>query len=354
MSQPHPPIPEPQPHREPSADGDDAAGTGTGSTAASQAEDPRTQSILLPPSQRSEAQPESEEAGPQPGQGPHDEARPGDWQPGEWQQSATAPVPGLAGTPGPDEPVATGHPATGPIAAQSAPTQTAPAHGAQTSGAWTPSAWTPSAPTPSDQPSADRPSAPEQPGPAPDTAPTGPYQPYQPSYDTSRMTGPVDLGADVAGDPTIAEPPPATPGPATATGLPPAAPANGGRRSALSAVRDRPLLIGAGLVGLALVLLQLGLVLDFGNQSLWEVVPTWSTFATVGVVLLLVPFLAPLVGQALSARTAWRVAAGGLTALAATWVLVALPLAASDRGFWLTAALGAGAAALWLSPGRGE
>lgn len=347
MSQPHPPIPEPQPHRDPSTDGDGAAGPGTGSTAASQPEDPRTQSILLPPSQRPEAQPAQDEAGAGPGQEPHGDAQPGDWQPGEWQpgewqQSATAPVPGLAGSPGSTDPAGTGHPATGPIAAQSAPvhgtpTQDAPTHGASAAGAAS---------------ATGHPAAPGQP--APDAAATGPYEPYQPSYDTSRTTGPVDLGPGVAGDPAVAEPPPAVPGPTTATGLPPAAPAGGGRRSALSAVRDRTLLVGVGLVGLALVLLQLGLVLDFGNQSLWEVVPTWSTFATVGVVLLLVPFLAPLAGHALSARAAWRVAAGGLTALAATWVLVALPLVASDRGFWLTAALAAGAAALWLSPGRGE
>ncbi|WP_299959518.1 hypothetical protein [uncultured Modestobacter sp.] len=345
MSQPHPPIPEPQPHHDPSTDGDDTAATGTGSTAASPSEDPRTQSILLPPSQRPEAQPAQQatdqqpegdaEPGPWPGsewQG--SEGQGGDWQPGEWQQSATAPVPGPAGTTGADRPVTAGHPATGPIAAQSAPTQTTPTH---------------SSPAHSEQPSVSG-----QPTAAPETAAAQPYEPYQPSYDTSQVTAPVDLGPGVAGDPSVAEPPPAAPGPATATGLPPAAPAGGGRRSALTAVRDRTLLVGAGLVGLSLVLLQLGLVLDFGNQSLWEVVPTWSTFATVGVVLLLVPFLAPLAGQALSVRTAWRVAAGGLTALAASWVLVALPLVASDRGFWLTAALGAGAAALWLSPGRGE
>jgi hypothetical protein len=40
--------------------------------------------------------------------------------------------------------------------------------------------------------------------------------------------------------------------------------------------------------------------------------------------------------------------------IAVAWVLVALPLAASDRGFWLTAALAASGAALWSTPGRTE
>jgi hypothetical protein len=44
----------------------------------------------------------------------------------------------------------------------------------------------------------------------------------------------------------------------------------------------------------------------------------------------------------------------GLAGLTAAWVLVALPLAASDRGFWLTAAVAAAGAALWLAPGRTE
>jgi hypothetical protein len=102
---------------------------------------------------------------------------------------------------------------------------------------------------------------------------------------------------------------------------------------------------------LALVLLQVGLVPDHDTRSLWDVVPTWSAFATVATLLVLLPALAGLTGR-LPTRTAWQVGAGGLAALAVTWVLVALPLAASDRGFWLTAAVVAAGAALWLAPGR--
>jgi hypothetical protein len=101
------------------------------------------------------------------------------------------------------------------------------------------------------------------------------------------------------------------------------------------------------------VLLELGLALDYGNKSLWEVVPAWSAFATVAALVVLVAPLAALTGR-LPARRAWRAGAIGVAGLTVAWVLVALPLAASDRGFWLTAALAAAGAALWLTPGRTE
>jgi hypothetical protein len=104
---------------------------------------------------------------------------------------------------------------------------------------------------------------------------------------------------------------------------------------------------------LAVVLLEIGLGLDFGSASLWEVLTTWSTLATVAVLVALVPAVAGLAGR-LPARTAWHAGAAGVAALALFWVLVALPVAASDRGFWLTAALAAAGAALWLAPGRTE
>jgi hypothetical protein len=69
--------------------------------------------------------------------------------------------------------------------------------------------------------------------------------------------------------------------------------------------------------------------------------------------VVLTPVVAGLTGR-FPARAAWRAGAAGAAALAAFWVLVALPLAASDRGFWLTAALAAAAASLWFAPGRKE
>ena len=111
------------------------------------------------------------------------------------------------------------------------------------------------------------------------------------------------------------------------------------------------LALGLGVLGLAA--LELGLSRDFGSQSFWEAVPTWSALATVAALVVLVSSVASSTGR-VPARTAWRAGAAGLTALAVFWVLVALPLAASDRGFWLTAALALVAGALWLAPGRAE
>jgi hypothetical protein len=69
-------------------------------------------------------------------------------------------------------------------------------------------------------------------------------------------------------------------------------------------------------------------------------------------VLALVPLVLSLAPQRLPARTAWRIGAGGVAGLAAFWVLIVLPLVASDRGFLLTAALALVAGAVWLAPGR--
>ena len=54
----------------------------------------------------------------------------------------------------------------------------------------------------------------------------------------------------------------------------------------------------------------------------------------------------------LRSSAVWRIAAAGLVGLAVFWILVVLPVVASDRGFLLTAALGALGAALWVGPGR--
>ena len=154
-------------------------------------------------------------------------------------------------------------------------------------------------------------------------------------------------GARPAGSTALTPPP----------GSPDAAPTTRGR-SPLTALRSSgrsngTALVSVGLALLGVALLQLGLARDHGNRSLWDVVPTWSAFATVAAVLVLAPPVTALTGR-LPVPTAWRVGAAGLTALAVAWVLVALPLAASDRGFWLTAAVAASGAALWLAPGRTE
>ena len=101
------------------------------------------------------------------------------------------------------------------------------------------------------------------------------------------------------------------------------------------------------------MLLELGLTLDFRTRSYWSAVPLWSAFATLCAVLGLLVFAAAYPsGSRLRTAAVWRVAAAGLVGLAVFWLLVVLPVVASDRGFLLTAALGALGAALWVGPGR--
>ncbi|MGY1663650.1 hypothetical protein ACI78Q_20670 [Geodermatophilus sp. SYSU D00705] len=154
--------------------------------------------------------------------------------------------------------------------------------------------------------------------------PVATEQPVQP-------TGPVDL---VPGLPGVGTPPPPVPVKA------PRAPRTPDQRAALA---------GTGLVVVSLVLLQLGLALPFGTDGFWTTVPLWSTFATLATLLGLLPSAGRLLGGRLGAGTAWKVAAGGLTGVAAFWVLVVLPRADSDRGFLLTAALAALGAAVWIA-----
>jgi hypothetical protein len=104
---------------------------------------------------------------------------------------------------------------------------------------------------------------------------------------------------------------------------------------------------------LALVLLQLGLFLDFGTDSLWSAVTLWSAFATLAVVAALLAFVLSAAPAArFREEAAWRIAAGGLLGLAVFWLLVVLPGADSDRGFLLTGALACLGAALWVGTGR--
>jgi hypothetical protein len=116
---------------------------------------------------------------------------------------------------------------------------------------------------------------------------------------------------------------------------------------------DRSSLVVLGLVLASLLLLEAGLALRFGGESFWSDIPLWSAFATACTVLGLAA-AAPLVpgGRRIGGGTAWRVAAGGLVGLAVFWVLVVLPVVATDRGFLLTAALACLGGALWAGPAR--
>lgn len=116
---------------------------------------------------------------------------------------------------------------------------------------------------------------------------------------------------------------------------------------------ERATRLGTGLAVLSLLLLQVGLVVGFGEVPLWSTVTLWSVFATLATLLGALPFAGRfLPATRMGPDAAWKVAAGGLTGTAVFWVLVVLPRVDSDRGFVLTAALAALGAALWVAPGR--
>ena len=181
-----------------------------------------------------------------------------------------------------------------------------------------------------------------------------------PAVEAAQPTGPVDF---VPGLPGLGTPPPPPPAasPAGATAVPtwpdtleadePARERPSTRGDRLP--QDRGVLAAIGLAVLSLVLLQLGLWLDFGLESLWDAVPLWSAFATLAV---LVGLAALLVSSSKTGRAradqAWKIGAAGLVGLAVFWLLIVLPGADSDRGFLLTAALGALGAALWIGAKR--
>ena len=186
------------------------------------------------------------------------------------------------------------------------------------------------------------------------------------AVEAPQPTGPVDF---VPGLPGLGTPPP--PPPPHAQAAPPAPVPTwpetlethdtdrerAGRENAGTRAgrlpQDRSALVSVGLAALALILLQLGLALDFGTESLWDAVPLWSAFATAAVLvgLLALVFSASPSGRA-RAGQAWRVGAAGLLCLAVFWLLLVLPGADSDRGFLLTAALGCLGAALWVGAKR--
>jgi hypothetical protein len=104
---------------------------------------------------------------------------------------------------------------------------------------------------------------------------------------------------------------------------------------------------------LALVLLELGLARGFGARSYWSAVPLWSAFATLCAALGVVALAAASPSRSrLRSIAVWRIGVAGVVGLAVFWLLVVLPVVATDRGFLLTAALGALGAARWVGPGR--
>ena len=212
--------------------------------------------------------------------------------------------------------------------------------------------------------------------PHPDAAPPAPVPAAPapaPAVEGPLPTGPVDFVPGLPGLGTPPVPPPAAPPVAQATtetsAAQPAGAAEPGRtwpdtlasevpaqgRShrlhSRSGPQNRTALLGVGLAALALVLVLLGLTLDFGAASFWSVVPLWSSFATLCALLGLLAFAAFYpAGNRLRTGPAWRVAAAGLVGLSTFWLLVVLPVVDTDRGFVLTAALACLGGALWIGP----
>lgn len=215
-------------------------------------------------------------------------------------------------------------------------------------------------------PAASRPAAggAHLPPPGASPAPPQPPVPVQP-------TGPVDVVPGLPGAGVLPPPPPV---PASVPGpdAPPTAPVtrdaespgwphslepepapSSARRITARQPADRRALTGLGLAVLAVALLEVGLLLRFGSEPLWSTVTLWSAFATLSALLALLAFAASYPsGNQLKSEAVWRIAAAGLVGLSVFWVLVVLPVVASDRGFVLTAALGCLGAALWIGPRR--
>jgi hypothetical protein len=199
------------------------------------------------------------------------------------------------------------------------------------------------------------PAAPPAPLPPPAYPVTAPQPPVAeaptavvPPAGAPQPTGPLD---GFFGPPPQAAAPAAAPPAATA--VVPEVPSPPRRVRAPRTPRERAVLLTTGLGVLALVLLELGLGLRMGGQVLWSDLPLWSAFATLATLVGVLGLAASLLpGGRLRPAVADRLALGGLTGLAVFWALIALPRVDSDRGFLLTAALGALGVAVWLSPAR--
>ena len=161
---------------------------------------------------------------------------------------------------------------------------------------------------------------------------------------TAQATGPVDY---VPGPPAA--------GPAA----PPAPEAPGGTREFVVDLTDEPqerrpgtgVRAAALLLGVvAAVVLEAGLLMHGAAAGLWSRTPLWSAFASLAVVAGLAGIAARLAGNRPAARPVTLAGLGGLSLF---WLLVALPIADTDRGFVLTAALGCLVGAVWAT-GRAE
>ena len=152
--------------------------------------------------------------------------------------------------------------------------------------------------------------APRDPGGAPAAAPVPQLPPLPGAPAFAQPTGPVDFVPGLPGAGILPPPPPVAarrprplprPGRAPRRRPRPRADGRGGAGLAGQPGSGARLLprsgacppgpptgapsLGLGLAALAVVLLEVGLLLGFGTESLWSAVPLWSAFATVSASL---------------------------------------------------------------------
>ena len=171
-----------------------------------------------------------------------------------------------------------------------------------------------------------------------------PLPPHPGAFAPNPVSGPGTAPAAAVEGPQPTGPVDFVPGlPGAGTPAPP-------REKRRSGPHDRTALAGVGLAALSVVLLQLGLV--DGVARLWPDVTLWSAFATAATVLGLLALAVRVLTGKPSARVTTRLVAAAVLALAIFWLLVVLPIVASDAGFLVTASLLALGGALWLGPAK--
>jgi len=93
-----------------------------------------------------------------------------------------------------------------------------------------------------------------------------------------------------------------------------------------------------------------GLFVPYDGPTFWASAQFWSGFAAFCALVQLAPLARPVFGW--SAGRAWSIEAAGVAGLLLFWVLIVLPVVATNSSFVVTAAVGAAAGGAWLAPGR--
>jgi hypothetical protein len=94
----------------------------------------------------------------------------------------------------------------------------------------------------------------------------------------------------------------------------------------------------------------IGLFVPSGGATFWASAQFWSGFAAFCALVQLAPLARPVFGW--PAGRAWSIGAAGVAGLLVFWVLIVLPVVASNSSFVMTAAVAAAAGGSWLAPGR--